>query len=82
MANLPPQTYPNRFPNDPGYIVPLYVALQRGVALTDIDFVLGGSALDVLANRAFDSEGGVSYLVQRAAGVIVVAMSKYVPLWT
>ena len=81
MLDLPPQNFPNRFPNDPGYIVPLHAALQRGVSLKDIDFVLGGSALDVLANRThvdpqFDPEGGCSYLVQSAAGVIVVAKSK------
>jgi hypothetical protein len=77
MTGLPPQELTNRFPNDPGYIVPLLEALQRGVSLQDIDFVLGGSALDVLANRTFDPDGGCSYLVQRAAGVIVVAKSKY-----
>ncbi len=65
MLDLPPQNFPNRFPNDPGYIVPLHAALQRGVSLKDIDFVLGGSALDVLANRThvdpqFDPEGGCS----------------------
>jgi hypothetical protein len=76
ISNLPPQEFPNRFPNDPGYIVALRAALQRGVSLKDIDFVLGGSALDVLANRTFDSDGGCSYLVQSAAGVIVVAKSK------
>ena len=74
--DLPPQNFANRFPNDPGYIVPLHAALQRGVSLKDIDFVLGGSALDVLANRTFDPDGGCSYLVQSAAGVIVVAKSK------
>ena len=77
MSGLPPQELTNRFPNDPGYILPLREALQRGVSLKDIDFVLGGSALDVLANRTFDPDGGCSYLVQSAAGVIVVAKSKY-----
>ena len=76
VSGLPPQNLPNHFPNDPGYIVPLYVALQRGVSLNDIDFVLGGSALDVLANRSFDPDGGCRYLVQRAAGVIIVAKNK------
>jgi len=76
MLDLPPQECTNRFPYDPGYIVPLHAALQSGVSLKDIDFVLGGSALDVLANRTFDPDGGCSYLVQSAAGVIVVAKSK------
>jgi hypothetical protein len=78
IPGLPPQECTNRFPNDPGYIVPLREALQRGVSLEDLDFVLGGSALDVLANRKFDQEGGCSYLAQSAAGVIVVAKSKSV----
>jgi hypothetical protein len=82
ISDLPPQNFPNRFPNDPGYIVPLRAALLRGVSLKGVDFVLGGSALDVLANRTFDPDGGCSYLVQRAAGVIVVAKSKFVAAYT
>ncbi len=75
IQNLRPQRYPNRFPNDHGYIVPLYVALQRGVSLQDIDFLLGGSALDVLASGSLTSDSACKYLVQRALGVIVVAKS-------
>ena len=47
--------------------MPLYVAVSRGLSLADLDFVLGGSALDFLANRsAVDNEGGSKkYLAQR-----------------
>ena len=36
IPGLPPQAFPNRFPNDPGYIVPLYVlcAFPRYIFVT------------------------------------------------
>ena len=73
-ADLPAQKFPNRFPNDPGYVVPLYVAATRGLALKDVDFLLGGSALEILANRSIDDD--CSYLLQRVKNVIVMAKSK------
>ena len=80
LRQLSSQLVVNKFPNDPGYIVPLYVAVSRGLSLADLDFVLGGSALDVLANRrAVDSEGGSKkYLAQRVHNTIfVVKWSEY-----
>ena len=32
-------------------VVPIYVAGQRGLDLSSIDFMIGGTPLDVLANR-------------------------------
>jgi len=80
--NLPPQRYVNRFPNDQGYIVPLYIAIKRGLSLSDIDFVLGGSSLDFLVNQGagLDTRGdAVVFLTQRAQNVIFfVKSSEYV----
>jgi hypothetical protein len=80
LRQLSSQLVVNKFPNDPGYIVPLYVAVSRGLSLADLDFVLGGSALDVLANRsAVESEGGSKkYLAQRVHNTIfIVKWSEY-----
>lgn len=78
--NLPAQEYPNSFPNEAGYVVPLCVAVRRGLVLSDIDFVLGGSGLEVLANkrieRRTDLPDNTKYLVQRVENVIVLAKSK------
>mmetsp|Transcript_5061 Transcript_5061/g.9629 ORF Transcript_5061/g.9629 Transcript_5061/m.9629 type:complete len:366 (+) Transcript_5061:77-1174(+) len=72
--NLPRQEFPNSFPNDPGYIVPLFAATKKGLPLSDIDFVLGGSALEFLAHRRV--EEGTRYLVQRMHNVIFLVKSK------
>jgi len=69
--NLPAQEYPNRFPNDAGYIVPLFVALQRGMILEEVDFVFGGSSLEFLAQRK-NPEGSAVYLTQRVQNVILL----------
>ena len=47
--------------------MPLYVALQRGIKLEDIDFICGGSTLDILANRKIEKRNGddLKYLVQK-----------------
>ena len=75
ITSLPSQEFPNRFPNDPGYIVPLFAAIKSGLGLPEIDFVLGGSALEVLANRRIDGED-TKYLVQRVHNVIFLVKSK------
>jgi len=69
--NLPPQKYPSAFPNDQGYIVPLFVAVRRGLKFEEIDFVLGGSTLEFLGNRVSRSV----YLAQRMRHVILLVKS-------
>eukprot|EP00927_Polykrikos_kofoidii_P046251 TRINITY_DN40467_c0_g1_i1.p1 TRINITY_DN40467_c0_g1~~TRINITY_DN40467_c0_g1_i1.p1 ORF type:complete len:360 (+),score=54.58 TRINITY_DN40467_c0_g1_i1:36-1115(+) len=55
-SKLPPQIVQNWFPHDPGYIVPLYAAVKhKGLRLADIDFVIGGSILEMLAKAAVDN---------------------------
>ena len=67
-SNLPAQNYPNGFPNEPGYVVPLCVAVRRGMALDDIDFVLGGSGLEVLAHKRIERRAGDERLAWRLHG--------------
>ena len=74
--DLPAQNQPNVFPYDPGFAVPLFVAAQRGLALSEVDFILSGSAMGVLASRIV-RDPKACYLVQRARNTIVVAKSKY-----
>lgn len=80
LPRLPPQVVDNVFPHDSGFVVPLYVARARGVDLGSVDFILGGSALNVLANKQIERQGDtdLKYLVQKcpATGIIVLAKSK------
>jgi len=57
------QPCPNSFPFNAGYLVPLYVAVCRGLRLDAVDFLLGGSTLDVLANQRIerDDRGKANY---------------------
>jgi hypothetical protein len=72
----PNQPYNNVFPNDPGYIVPLYVAVKRGLELSDIDFLLGGSSLNTLATHSYEKNDGTMYLTQKVENVIIVCKNK------
>ena len=71
-----PQHVPNVFPYDAGYMVPLYLTWQRRGSLEGIDFLLGGSSLEVLAHRA-PIEAGTKYLTQRCPGTDVILLSKH-----
>eukprot|EP00667_Euglena_gracilis_P025117 EG_transcript_29300 len=81
FQSLPPQQFPNQFPNDPSYLVPVLVAMQRGLSLDDVDFVLGGSSLEVLANRRVECRTDIlddtKFVVQRLGHALIVARSGY-----
>ena len=74
--DLPPQKFPNRFPNDAGYVVPLFVAFKRGLDLSTIDFILGGSSMDYLANRLLDPCDTCVYLAQKLRNLILFVKYK------
>ncbi|CAJ1356099.1 unnamed protein product [Effrenium voratum] len=76
FATPPPQTVLNVFPNDAGYIVPLRVAFQRRGNLDGIDFLLGGSSLEVLAQKQ-PIEDGTKYLTQRCPGTDIILLCKH-----
>lgn len=71
-SELPAQEYPSEFPYTPGYIVPLFVVVSRGLLMEEIDFVLGGSSLSVLADC---STHECLYLVQKVQNVIFIGKS-------
>ena len=71
-----PQQIPNVFPFDAGYMVPLRVAWQRRGSLAGIDFLLGGSSLEVLAQQQ-PIEAGTKYLTQRCPGTDIVLLAKH-----
>lgn len=70
LSNGTKQLRVNRFPNDPGVAAALAAAAAKGVDARDIDFVLGGSSMHVLAGGS--TEGNV-YLAQRVGSAIVLA---------
>ena len=75
FTNPKPQYLTNRFPNDPGVAASLAAAAARGMDLGDVDFVFGGSTLNVLSSLATDNK---VYLVQRIGKVIaVIKHSEY-----
>jgi hypothetical protein len=80
FVNAEPQLVLNMFPVDAGYIVPLYVAKERGLDLREVDFVLGGSALSILAakdvDRDFSSTDEVKYLVQKCPTTNIIVLAK------
>lgn len=72
--DLPKQRYVNIFPHDPGSIVPIYVAMTRGVKLEDIDFVLGGSSLNTMVSQRIPK--GDKILTQKVGNVIILRKHK------
>ncbi|CAE8659377.1 unnamed protein product [Polarella glacialis] len=71
FVDLIPQHVENVFPYDAGYIVPLFKAVQRGLKLEDIDFLLGGSSLNVLAQKE-PIENDTKYITQKCPGTDVL----------
>lgn len=64
------QLLTNRFPNDAGVAASIAAAASRGLKLEDdVDFVFGGSTLNVLSER---STANNVYLVQRVGQAIAV----------
>ena len=74
--NLPAQKHRNKFPYDQTYLTSLYVASKhRGLETNDVDFVLGGSTLDVLANCHIPND--TTYLAVGVPGTKIVLVAKH-----
>eukprot|EP00957_Ditylum_brightwellii_P107163 8175811-Ditylum_brightwellii.AAC.1 len=57
FSDPPPCEYQNKFPYDPSYLVPLYVAVrERKLKLDSIEFMFGGSTLNMLATKEIPDE--------------------------
>ena len=71
----------NGFPSQPGVIPALVGAAKLGLDLTSVDFILGGSAMCMLASGCINK--GESFLAQRShLGPVVVLKSKmYMQNW-
>lgn len=78
FRSLPQQRVLHMFPNDAGYIVPLYVAKERGVDLQSVDFVIGGSLLNLLATQTIDRghRTDVKYLLQKCPTTDIILMAR------
>lgn len=85
FGQLAPQKVLNMFPVDNGAIVPLYVAKQRGVDLESVDFLLGGSVLNVFANKEVERQGDgadLKYLVQKCRHLHLMLIAGYTVLFS
>ena len=66
---------PHEYPYNPSYLVPLYVAVaSRGININSIDFIFGGSVLQMLASAKITKN--VEYWAQQKPGTKVVAVEK------
>jgi len=82
---LAPATFPslkrnaklNKFPHSTSELIPLYIAKSNGHDLESIDFVLGGSALNALAERETPGGGAVYALSKVGNAVIMAKYSEY-----
>lgn len=63
------------FPQDHSYIVPLYVAKEKGVKLDDVQFMLGGSTLEVFSSATIPDDE--TYLATIVPGTKIVIVAKY-----
>jgi len=72
---LPPQKHINKYPHRSSFVTALYVAVKhRGLKLNDIDFILGGSVLEVLAKKSIRSD--VHYLTTLVPGTGIILVGK------
>ena len=74
--DLPPFVYPTIYPFGQSHVASLYVATRhRGVSLKEIDFVVGGSTLEMLARRD-DSDTFLATLLPFSENTVLVARCK------
>lgn len=75
FASLPPQEYKAKYPHMQPRITPLYVSVKhRGVKIQDVDFLFGGTILEVFANKAIPP--GKCYIVTVITGTDIILVAK------
>jgi len=75
FASLSPQEYQHKYPYNQPYITPLYVSVKhKGVKIQDINFLFGGSVLEVFANKYIPS--GKSYVATVIQGTDIILVAK------
>lgn len=72
--DLPPRTHQPLFPHNPGLVVPAHAAVQAGLDLDSIDFVLGDCVLGMFSHQWIAKES--TYLVQRYKNVVYIVKHK------
>ena len=73
FENLSPMKFPGEFSYEIHKALPLFLMTQQGLKIDDINFLLGGSSLYMLAFRNKDKK---TYLVQRYKNVIFICKHK------
>ena len=77
FMTLPPDEYNHIFPHASGRIVPLHIATKKlGLDLNEIDFLFGGSTLNVFAERCIPRDGDTKIMAQKYRNVIMVFKHK------
>jgi len=75
FVSLPLQEYTNKYPHNQSFITPLYVSVKhKGVKIQDVDFLFGGSILEVFANKAVPS--GKCYVATAIPGTDIILVAK------
>jgi hypothetical protein len=79
-ASLSPQEYMNKYPHNPSFIPSLYVSVkEKGVKIQDVDFVFGGSTLEMFVNKSFPSEKHyVTTLIHGTNTILVANDDEYI----
>jgi hypothetical protein len=74
-ASLTPQEHKNTYPYNPSYIPSLYVSVKhKGVKIQDIDFIFGGSVLEIFANKSVPP--GKHYFATLIHGTNIILVAK------
>jgi hypothetical protein len=80
FKKLKPQGKHNRYPYDKSFVAPLHVLVKTGrvessSSLEDIDFLFGGSTLNMLATKKIGSDD--EYFAQLVPGTNIVVVKKH-----
>ena len=74
---LQPDEYKHIFPHASGRVVSLYIAVKKfGHDLSQIDFLFGGSTLNMFAEKCIPVDGDTKLIAQKCRNVIMVFKHK------
>ena len=77
FMKLQPDEYNHIFPHASGRVVSLYIAVKKfGHDLSQIDFLFGGSTLNMFAEKCIPIDGDTKLIAQKCRNVIMVFKHK------
>ena len=77
FMTLQPDEYKHIFPHASGRVVSLYIAVKKfGHDLSQIDFLFGGSTLNMFAEKCIPVDGDTKLIAQKCRNVIMVFKHK------